>query len=94
MWWNHRGCVEAKQICAGNVVVRSTKIGLDHNTLRLGGLPKVSRDNMELCNRLINKTGLSPFSLTSCHFHPSTPLSKFSLSTFFLSLGSSQEVHR
>ena len=24
-WWNHRGCVEAKQICAGSVAVRSTE---------------------------------------------------------------------
>jgi len=35
-WWNHRGCVKAKLIYARSVVVRSTEIGLDHNTLRLG----------------------------------------------------------
>jgi hypothetical protein len=40
-WRNHRGCVEAKQICAGIVVVRSREIELDHNALRLGGSPLI-----------------------------------------------------
>jgi len=36
-WWNHRGCVEAKQICEGSVAVRSTDLELDHNTPGLSG---------------------------------------------------------
>jgi hypothetical protein len=36
-WWNHKGCIEAKQICAGSVAVRSIGIGLDHNALRIDG---------------------------------------------------------
>ena len=31
MWRNHGGCVEAKQICEGSVVVRSIEKELDQN---------------------------------------------------------------
>ena len=30
-WWNHRGCVKAKQICVGSVAIRSTEKELDQN---------------------------------------------------------------
>jgi hypothetical protein len=36
-WWNHRGCVKAKQICAGSVAIRSTEKELDHYALRSSG---------------------------------------------------------
>jgi hypothetical protein len=35
-WRNHRGCIEAKQICAASVAVRLTEKELDHSALRLG----------------------------------------------------------
>jgi hypothetical protein len=31
-WQNHIGCIEAKEICAGSITVRSTGKELDQNT--------------------------------------------------------------
>jgi len=36
-WRNHRGCVKAKQICEGSVVVRSIEKELDHYALGSSG---------------------------------------------------------
>ena len=36
-WWNHRGCIEAKQIYVGSIAVQSIERELDHYALRSSG---------------------------------------------------------
>jgi hypothetical protein len=41
-WRNHRGCVKAKQICAGSVAVRLPKKEFIHYAFKLSGLAQNS----------------------------------------------------
>ena len=69
-WWNHRGCVEAKQLSKGSVSVRSIDLELDHNASGLSGSAQNIWGKLVMCNSPINKGRADPTS-------PISPISHF-----------------